>query len=198
MKPTATERRRQIIDSATELFSSDGYEKATVKQIAQTCDVTEAALYRHFSSKAEIYTAVLESLEERLSHEGIFATLADEKDIERLLRGLAEHILRFFGKNEDVYRLLLFAALQGHARAKRVFTMVRGRYIKFLKKRLDELCESGVVVEKNNEITARCFVGMVFDCALGLSIFKGMQGRMFPPAAVVDNNIPIYVKGLQK
>jgi AcrR family transcriptional regulator len=192
------DRRTEIIEKATELFGRHGYEKVKVREIAETCGVTEAALYRHFRSKDAIYVAVLESLESRLVDDEFFAGLGKEQDVESLLTGLASHIISFFTENNDIYRLLLYSALEGHERAKRVFDLIRGRYVRFLKRQLDLMHEAGHIVPKNNEITARCFIGMVFDCALGFSLWRGMQGRVHEPSRVIANNVPIYVNGLKK
>lgn len=191
-------RAEQIVNKATELFSRDGYRKVTVKKLAAACDVTEAALYRHFGSKEELYGAVLDRVEARLTDEGFFAEYQSEQDIERLLFGLANHVLTCYRENSDICRLLLYSALEGHEKASYVFDVVRGKYIKFLIRSLDRMHAAGTVVKKNNEITARCFVGMVFDCALGFSLWKGMQGRVHDPEKVIANNVPIYVAGLKE
>lgn len=198
-KPTGG-RAGQIVESATALFSRDGYRKVTVKQLARTCGVTQAALYRHFGSKDDIYAAVLDQIESRLGKEQkrVIDGLHEATDIEALLTGLANHVLTCYRENSDACRLLLYSALEGHEKATHVFQVIRGNYIKFLKRALDRLYSAGEVVEKNNEITARCFVGMVFDCALGFSLWKGMQGRVHDPANVIANNVPIYVRGLKK
>lgn len=198
MQQKGRDRTAQIIKEAGRLFSRNGYEKVTIKQIADECGVTEPAIYRHFESKEAIYVAVLDSLEERVTGQNIFEELGEEESIEALLHGLAEHILDFYGKNKDLYRLLLYSSLGGHQRAKRVFSMLRGRYVEFLIKRLDALYKSGEIVKKNNEITARCFIGMVFDCATGFTLWKDFQGKMYKPSEVISNNIPIYVSGLKK
>jgi AcrR family transcriptional regulator len=190
-------RAEQIVREAARLFSRDGYRNVTVKQLAAACGITEAALYRHFESKDDIYAAVLDKVEERLTDEDFFDRYRDEMDVETLLNALANHILVSYRNNSDVCRLLLYSALEGHEKAGRVFNAVRGKYLWFLVGRLDRMFEAGKVVEKNNEITARCFVGMVFDCALGFSLWKGMQGRTHEPAKVVANNVPIYVEGLK-
>jgi AcrR family transcriptional regulator len=190
-------RAEQIVRKATDLFSRDGYRKVTVKKLAGACGVTEAALYRHFGSKEEIYSAVLENVEERLANDQFFESLQEETDIEKLLMALANHILICYRENSDICRLLLYSALEGHEKASYVFDFVRGKYLKFLIRSLDRLYAAGEIVKKNNEITARCFVGMVFDCALGFSLWKGMQGRRHEPATVIANNVPIYVNGLK-
>jgi len=61
MKPKIN-RKEQILQFATEAFSRDGYDRVTVKQLADKCGITEPAVYRHFESKDAIYVAVLESL----------------------------------------------------------------------------------------------------------------------------------------
>jgi len=196
MKPRVN-RKEQILQFATEAFSRDGYDKVTVKQLADRCGITEPAVYRHFASKDAIYIAVLESLRDRLQYQDMFNELEGENDLETILRTTARHIIAFYTENADMYRLLLYAALRGHDRAKRIFELIRGPYVKFLQKQLDRLQAAGLVVQKHNEITARCFVGMVFDCALGFSLWKGLQGKSYDPDETVGNNIPIYVRGLK-
>jgi AcrR family transcriptional regulator len=191
-------RPAQIVEEATRLFSRDGFKKVTVKQLARACGITEPALYRHFESKDKIYEAVLDSLESRLINEAIFKQYQQVDQLDQLLSGLAENILSFYQKNEDIYRLLLYSALEGHERAKKVYALIRGRHVEFLIGRLDYLFQMGRIRKKNNEITARCFIGMVFDCALGFTLWKGMQGRMYKPEEVISNNIPIYIDGLKK
>jgi AcrR family transcriptional regulator len=197
MSRKSEQRTEQIVRKATELFSHDGYRKVTVKQLAAACDVTEAALYRYFGSKEDIYSAVLDNVEERLTDNNFFEEYAEEMDIEKLLFALANHVLACYRDNSDICRLLLFSALEGHKKAGHVFDIVRGKYLKFLIRRLDRMHAEGRVVAKNNDITARCFVGMVFDCALGFSLWKGMQGRTHDPEKVIANNVPIYVSGLK-
>lgn len=190
-------RKKQILDLATEAFSRSGYDRVTVKQLADGCGITEPAIYRHFASKDAIYIAVLESLRDRLEFQELFDRLEKENDIETLLKTLAKHIIAFYTENADIYRLLLYAALRGHDRAKRIFELIRGPYVKFLILQFERLQRQGLIIEKQNEITARCFTGMVFDCAMGNSLWKGMQGQTYAPDVIVNNNVPIYVRGLK-
>lgn len=192
------DRKEQILQLATEMFGKEGYDKVTVKRLADACGVTEPAIYRHFKSKEAIYITVLESLKGRLDYRGTFTQLESETDLEVLLKTLATHIIDFYSRNADIYRLLLFAALRGHEKAKRIFDMIRGTYVRFLVNQLDRLYEEKRIIKKNNEITARCFIGMVFDCAMGMTLWKGMQGKTYDPNEIIANNVPIYSKGLIK
>lgn len=197
MKVMVADRKGQILREATRLFADSGFDKVTIKALADACSITEPALYRHFPSKEAIYDAVLDSIEERLSSEAVFTQLENERDLETLLRTLAHHVLSFFTTNRDIYRLLLYSALRDHAKAKRVYEMIRGVYVNFLERKLDRLYADNLIIRKNNLITARCFVGMVFDCALGATLWKNFQGKNYKPREIIDNNVPIYVRGLQ-
>ena len=51
----------QILQSAIELFSKNGFSGTTTKKIAKEAGVSEAMVFRHFSSKDELYKAILHS-----------------------------------------------------------------------------------------------------------------------------------------
>lgn len=191
------DRKGQILREATRLFAEFGFDKVTIKDLADACGITEPALYRHFSSKEAIYEAVLDSIEQRLCSQTVFNSLRNELNLENLLRSLARHVLDFFTENRDIYRLLLYSALRDHAKAKCVYQMIRGAYVDFLEDQFDRLYRHDLIIKKNNLITARCFVGMVFDCALGTTLWKNYQGKTYKPQEVIDNNVPIYIRGLQ-
>ncbi len=191
------DRKTQILSEATRLFSGEGYDKVTVKHLAEAVGISEPALYRHFDSKEKVYDAVLESIASRLETETLFERLKKEDDLEVLLRSLASHITSFFSDNEDLYRLLLFSALRGHGRAREVYKLIRGSYVKFLTKQLDRLHKKQVIIKKHNDITARCFMGMVFECALGMTLWKGFHTKEYLAEELMANNIPIYVRGLK-
>ena len=52
-------RRDQILTRATDLFARSGYVGTSVRQIARSCGITEAAIYRHFDSKRHLYEEVI-------------------------------------------------------------------------------------------------------------------------------------------
>lgn len=196
MKLAAEDRRQQILEEATKLFSFEGYDKVTTKRLAAACGVTEPALYRYFASKELIYEAVLDSLEGRLQCDDVFEELESENNVGELLARMATQLLSCSQRHQEVYRLLLYSALGGHAKAKAVYQAIRGRHAKFLQAQLDRLQANGLIIESNTEITARCFMGMVFDCSLGLTLWKNTQGRAYRCEEIVANNIPIFAAGL--
>ena len=66
-KMSSSDRRKQILEKATALFSKYGFEKMTISRLANECRITEPALYRYFSSKKNLYEEVLKSLKKRVN-----------------------------------------------------------------------------------------------------------------------------------
>ncbi|UFQ17259.1 MULTISPECIES: TetR/AcrR family transcriptional regulator [Streptomyces] len=54
--------RQRIQDVALELFAAQGYEKTSLREIAEHLQVTKAALYYHFKTKEAILTSIFEDL----------------------------------------------------------------------------------------------------------------------------------------
>ncbi len=112
----ATDRRRQLVETALDVFSRKGFQGATTKEIAAAAGVTEALIFRHFPSKQELYRAVLEhrhtspSKQEWLS--GAQAAM-DRNDDAALMRAIVLAVMDAYQRDARLERVLLFAALEG-------------------------------------------------------------------------------------
>ncbi|MER8068431.1 MULTISPECIES: helix-turn-helix domain-containing protein [unclassified Streptomyces] len=60
--PRRGNTRQRIQDVALELFGEQGYEKTSLREIAERLDVTKAALYYHFKTKEDILISLFEDL----------------------------------------------------------------------------------------------------------------------------------------
>ena len=54
----ASDRRRQLVETALDFFSRKGFGGTTTKEIAAAAGVTEAIIFRHFPTKHDLYNAV--------------------------------------------------------------------------------------------------------------------------------------------
>ncbi|CAN7683395.1 TetR/AcrR family transcriptional regulator [Rhizobium sp. LjRoot30] len=61
--PTMENARERILDVAAELFARDGYEKASLGNLADSVGITKAAIYHYYPNKKEIYEAIAYSNE---------------------------------------------------------------------------------------------------------------------------------------
>lgn len=65
-KLPAKDRQRQIIESARDVFASQSYAKVGTADLAKAAGLSEAALYRYFSGKKELFLATLRSTAPKL------------------------------------------------------------------------------------------------------------------------------------
>lgn len=85
------DRRSSILEAATTAFAARGYDGARTLEIAQTAEVSEALLYRHFPSKEALYAAVLERLIEQQDHNFAVLQLPEPST-----QGLVDTLWRYF------------------------------------------------------------------------------------------------------
>jgi TetR/AcrR family transcriptional regulator len=113
----ADERRRQLIEVAIDLFSRRGFSGTTTREIAAAAGVTEAIIFRHFATKQQLYTAILDYRKQDPRAQEWFAAIASQmgrNDDEALFRGLIEKIIHVMREDSKFERVLLYAALEGH------------------------------------------------------------------------------------
>jgi TetR/AcrR family transcriptional regulator len=111
------DRRRQLIEAAMDLFSRKGFAGTTTKEIALAAGVSEAIIFRHFKTKRELYTAIIENKYHSPDTEHVMARIDDcmkRRDDEGLFRTIAKEIIEGHRKDARFERLMLHASLEGH------------------------------------------------------------------------------------
>ena len=67
--------RAQLIDIATRLFASRGYEETSIEAVLQEAGVSRGSLYHHFAGKEALFEAVLDDVETRVGRQTIAAAV---------------------------------------------------------------------------------------------------------------------------
>jgi AcrR family transcriptional regulator len=189
-------RRDQILNEATGLFSENGYEGTSIRVIARACGISEAAIYRHFDHKVQLYEAVISRKAFEHDITGYLKKHCSG-DIEAVLTTIAQHILGYIEKDPQLLRLMFNNSLESGPVAAVLFKEFRLPYIKFLAGELETRMASGEVRVVDPYITGRCFVGMVVDCALSAGVWPKITEFKFNAGDVICNNVPIFARGLR-
>jgi TetR/AcrR family transcriptional regulator len=106
------ERRLEILKALAQMLETPRWEKITTAALAEKLDVSEAALYRHFASKAQMYEGLIEFIENSVFSLANKIT-ADESDGHRQAEKLLEMLLAFAEKNPGMVRVMTGDALVG-------------------------------------------------------------------------------------
>lgn len=104
------ERRVQILHTLAEMLQDPKGEKITTAALAARLDVSEAALYRHFASKAQMYEGLIEFIEQTVF--GLANKIVAEQDSgQAQLHAIVAMLLGFAEKNPGMTRVLIGDAL---------------------------------------------------------------------------------------
>ena len=126
---TRSDTREKIQEVALELFGEQGYDKTSLREIAERLGVTKAALYYHFKTKEEIITSLMQAAGERLDEvaewmAGQQPTTENRRElIHRYAAAISEgsgqffKLMRLMQENQPALRELA-AGLKGQERMK--------------------------------------------------------------------------------
>ena len=111
-RPRSGERREEILQVLARMLQEQTGEHVTTAELARAVGVSEAALYRHFPSKAKMFESLIEFIEESVFTR-ITRILAEETKSEARLQQVITLILGFADKNPGMARLLQGGVLTG-------------------------------------------------------------------------------------
>ena len=107
-----SDRRQQILEVLARELESNPGSRITTAALARAVGVSEAALYRHFSSKARMFEALIEFADNSVF--GLINKILDqEKDATGRCERIVHLLLGFSERNPGITRILLGDALVG-------------------------------------------------------------------------------------
>lgn len=133
-------RREEILQCLAHMLeSTQGSQRITTKMLAANVGVSEAALYRHFPSKARMFEGLIEFIEDSITTR-INRILDDEKDTLTRLRMVLQLILMFGERNPGLSRImtghaLMFEQDRLQSRINQLFERIESQLRQILKER---------------------------------------------------------------
>jgi AcrR family transcriptional regulator len=99
VEPVDSAKRKQIIDGARQVFLAQGFDGASMGEIARTAGVSKGTLYVYFASKEDLFQVV--AYDECLAQaEQVFALDHDDHDVEAVLTRLGTAFVKFLCRPE--------------------------------------------------------------------------------------------------
>ena len=109
-RPKPGERRLQILQTLALMLEQPGFDRITTAALAANLQVSEAALYRHFASKAQMFEGLIEFVEQSLF--SLINQIAErEATASFKAHQIATVILQFAEKNPGMTRVMVGDAL---------------------------------------------------------------------------------------
>ena len=168
------ERRSQILRIAMRLFSQRGFRGTTTKEIAVAAGVSEAMVFRHFATKEELYSAILDHkacLHDSMDPHQVVAEAIARKDDRAVFEGLALDALSRHDCDPEFQRLLLHSALEQHELAHMFWEKFVRRVYRSLGNYIRERQREGAIKEVEPAVVVRAFIGMVMHHSLNNTLW---------------------------
>lgn len=110
--PRNAQRRQQILEALAQMLEDNPGDRITTARLAAQVGVSEAALYRHFPSKAKMFEGLIEFIEDALFQR--VARILQDEDLALVRCGrVLSLLLSFAERNPGISRLLAGEALTG-------------------------------------------------------------------------------------
>jgi AcrR family transcriptional regulator len=171
---SAENRRLQILRVAVSLFSQKGFGGTTTKEIAQAAGVSEAMVFRHYATKQELYSAILDHKAcsgDNVKPDEMVADALKAKDDRVVFERIALGALNHHELDPEFQRLLLHSALEGHELAEMFFEKFVLRVYELLGGYITERQRDGAMAKLDPAIVVRAFIGMIIHHSLNNNLW---------------------------
>jgi AcrR family transcriptional regulator len=188
------DKRAKIVESARRIISSKGIEDLTIHGIAQDLGVTDGALYRHFKSKKEIISLLIDDVEKTLLD--IIKQAADAAGSpEMKLRNILFSHLSYAEQRKGISFIIINETLSIDDRGlRRKMFGVINKYLKMIKAILAEGVSAGIFREDLEVSSASIAFFGVVQSIVTLWAMSGCKYALRKDR--MDSSFGIYTKGI--
>ncbi len=177
-----TAKKRQILDGARKVFLSDGFDGASMNEIARVAGVSKGTLYVYFDSKEALFEELVRT-DKRRQAEQMFEICMDQPDVRAVLRTLGVTLLSHMANEESVAQVRTIIGISGKLpQIGRAFYEAGPAYgIDKLTRYLDSQVAAGVLGIHDTRFAAIMFVDICQSGGVKAKLF-GMDVDLSPEA----------------
>ena len=199
--PQAREKsttRDKLLEAAIKLFAEKGFNGTTTKEIAEKAEVNEALIFRHFSTKRNLYGAIIEKkIFEEPGIEITLETHKDSKDDALVFTAIATRMFDRCGKDPSFMRLLHFSALEGHDLSDMFFET----YVEYINMLICDYIETrikdGALRNVNPLYASKAFIGMVVNQIIAQELFGEKKRGKIDQEQLIATFVGIFLTGIK-
>ena len=155
--------KKAIFNAAIKVFSIEGYDSATVDEIASEAGVAKGTLYYNFQGKEEIFKFVIDEGMKLIKNE-VLDAIKDIDDPLEKLKISAKVQLRYVYNNKEFFRVIMSQIWGDKNRHQEMRQEIR-RLVNINSNRINDITK-GKADKDVLEVLGCCFIGMLFSSAL--------------------------------
>ena len=155
--------KKAIFNAAIKVFSIEGYDSATVEEIASEAGVAKGTLYYNFQGKEEIFKFVIDEGMKLIKNE-VLDAIKDIDDPLEKLKISAKVQLRYVYNNKEFFRVIMSQIWGDKNRHQEMRQEIR-RLVNINSNRINDITK-GKADKDVLEVLGCCFIGVLFSSAL--------------------------------
>ncbi|MDD5126500.1 MAG: TetR/AcrR family transcriptional regulator [Dehalococcoidales bacterium] len=164
-RSSTTVRKKQIIDAARKLITRYGSEHVTVRRIAKETGISEGAIYKHFKSKRDVLSLLIDDVEKALLSEEGFVLTEDCRTQEALENAFINHMSHIIERRGISFQVIAEIVSFGDSKLnKKAYEVIDG-YTTMIAEMLRRGVDSGTV---RADVDLDAAAGLFFCLTQGL------------------------------
>lgn len=185
-------RRQQIVDIIRNIISSKGIEHVTISEIAGKMGTTKGAIYRHFKSKRDILSLLIDNIEETLM-KALDKAMAEKDPIQNLKNILLAQLVLAKNRRKTSFVVIMGAMQFSDPFIRKKILKLIQKYLKRIEGLLLSATGLGIL---NKDIDAKTsaivFMGLI-QSTITVWSYKNFN---FVPQKIHEQLWNIYSKGI--
>ena len=188
------ERQSEIIRVAVELAAEKGVDSVTTQNMADAMKVTQGAIFKHFTTKDDIWVAVMHWIRGQLMKVLEKAASGATDPIDTIERMFFAHIA-FISKHPAIPRLLFSELLhKKNSKLRELIQEIISGYEAKIAGLLDAAkAQSLVPSDLDSKSAAVLYIGMIQGLVMQVSIFGGQRSLQHE----AEKTFPIFLQGIK-
>jgi AcrR family transcriptional regulator len=160
-------RQTQILDAATRVFASKGFNRATIRDVAQAAGVADGTIYNYFANKTDLLFGLLDRLNDTERRPTSLAQAADAS-IPAFFRAYVRERVEALWSNADLFRAVLPELLANPELRARYYNEVIAPTMALGETAFEGMAASGMLRDLNLPLSMRIVAGAL----LGLMVLQ--------------------------
>ncbi|MEO8289099.1 MAG: TetR/AcrR family transcriptional regulator [Chloroflexota bacterium] len=192
-------KRQQIIDGALQVFSSEGFEKATNKDIARAARINSPGLiYHYFKDKTDLFRQVVEErapILQLVTHGDDFM----ESEPREVLTMFADSFVTMMDNRAGLamFKMMLAESTRKPAVAAIFNKVGPWRGFNYLRRYLEHQMDLGRLRRIDPGAAVRCFMGPLVAYMIMREIFVQEDAQSLSPETMVTTTVDLFLYGLE-
>jgi len=187
-------RKQQIIDAARKLIIKKGSEHLTVRAMAKEVGLTEAAIYRHFKSKREILSFLMNHIMDTMLHDVERTAIENSPSLDTIDQALKQHLSEIEQRKGMSFQIIAEIISLGDKKLNKDVYEKLNVYIDRLKHLLSEGVRSGSV---KDDIDLGAAALLLFGMIQGLANIWALSGYSFDLSEKYESLWAIYRQAIK-